>query len=178
MALQTLFMGLPKDFPLPIVCVQHISQGFLQGLLDWLSETCDVSIEIAQAGKRPQPGKIYFPPERQHLTINERGRFVHSQALPEDTHCPSVTNLFSSVAQFYGRKAIGVLLSGMGHDGADGMKAIADAGGFTIAQDEETSVVFGMPKVAIELGAASQVLPIAAIAPAIIKLVSRVKSTP
>ncbi len=174
LALQQLFMGLPKPFPLPIVCVQHISQGFLQGLIDWLSTTCGVDIEIAQAGERPQPGKIYFPPERQHLTINKRGQFVHTQARPNDTHCPSVDTLFLSVANFYGRKSIGILLSGMGRDGADGLKAMVDAGGSTIAQDEETSVVFGMPKAAIELGAANQVLPMAAIAPAIIKLVSHV----
>ncbi|MEA5467068.1 chemotaxis-specific protein-glutamate methyltransferase CheB [Leptothoe sp. PORK10 BA2] len=174
LALQQLFMGLPKEFPWPIVCVQHISEGFLQGLLDWLMTTCGVSIEIAQADRKPQPGKIYFPPERQHLTINEYGRFVYLQAQPEDIHCPAVTTLFSSVAKFYGRKTIGILLSGMGRDGADGMKSIVEAGGLTIAQDEATSVVFGMPRAAIELDAAHQVLPIGAIAPAILELVNPV----
>ena len=142
-ALQNLFNNLTRHFPLPIVSVQHISQGFMQGL------------------------------ERQHLTLDHRGRFVYSQAMVDDAHCPSVTTLFSSVAQVYGRKAIGVLLSGMGRDGADGMKAIADAGGMTIAQDEATSVVFGMPKEAIALGAASQVLPMDAIAPAVLQLVDQ-----
>ena len=173
LALQNLFNNLPRHFPLPIVCVQHISQGFLQGLLDWLGATSKLSIRIALAGERPEPGTIYFPPERQHLTLDHRGRFVYSQAIPGDGHCPSVTTLFSSVAQVYGRKAIGVLLSGMGRDGADGMKAIADAGGMTIAQDEATSVVFGMPKEAIALGAASQVLPMDAIAPAVLQLVDQ-----
>lgn len=174
LALQTLFMGLPKDFSLPIICVQHISQGFLQGLLDWLETTCGVSIHVAEPEARPEPGKIYFPPERQHLTIDYRGRFACAPALPGDTHCPSVTNLFSSVAQYYGRKSIGILLSGMGRDGADGLKEIADAGGFTIAQDEATSVVFGMPKVAIDLGAAQQILPMDAIAPAIMQVIQPV----
>lgn len=173
LGLQALFMALPKDFPLPIICVQHISQGFLQGLLDWLEVTCGVSIQIAQAGEKPEPGNIYFPPERRHLTIDRLGRFVYSNALPEESHCPSVTTLFASVAKFYGRKTIGILLSGMGRDGADGMKVIADAGGLTIAQDEATSVVFGMPKEAIALGAVQRVLPIDAIAPTVIQIVQQ-----
>lgn len=171
MALQSLLTSLPKEFPLPIVCVQHISQGFLQGLIDWLAGTCKLPIQIALEGETPEPGKIYFPPERQHLTINHRGRFIYSYGQPGDNHCPAVTTLFSSIAQTYGRKAIGILLTGMGRDGADGMKEIAEAGGMTIAQDEATSVVFGMPKEAIDLGAANQVLPIHAIAPTVLQLV-------
>ncbi|NEQ55626.1 MAG: chemotaxis-specific protein-glutamate methyltransferase CheB [Leptolyngbya sp. SIO3F4] len=171
LALQNLFTNLPENFPIPIVCVQHISRGFLQGLLDWLNNTSKLSIRIALAGERPKPGNIYFPSERQHLTLNRFGRFVYSQALPDENHCPSITTLFSSIARVYGGKAVGILLTGMGRDGADGMKAIADAGGVTIAQDESTSVVFGMPKEAIALGAAHQVLPIDAIAPAILQLV-------
>ncbi|MEO0536180.1 MAG: chemotaxis-specific protein-glutamate methyltransferase CheB [Cyanobacteria bacterium P01_A01_bin.123] len=171
LALQEIFAELPKDFPLPIVCIQHISLGFLQGLIDWLADNCALSIQIAPAGERPQPGTIYFPPERQHLTFDRDGRFVHSQDPPVDGHCPSVTATFTSAAQYYGRRTLGILLTGMGRDGADGMKAIADAGGLTIAQDEATSVVFGMPQEAIALGAAHRVLPIQAIAPAILKLV-------
>ncbi|MEM6795970.1 MAG: TraB family protein [Acidobacteriota bacterium] len=120
-----------------------------------------------------KPGTIYFPPERQHLTFDRGGRFVCSQADPDDQHCPSVTTLFSSLARVYGRNAVGVLLTGMGRDGAEGMQAIANAGGTTIAQDEATSVVFGMPKEAIDLGAAHQVLPIDAIAPAVLQLVKQ-----
>ena len=171
LALQELFSALPKDFPLPIVCVQHISLGFLQGLIDWLASDCNLLIQVAASGERPKPGKIYFPPERQHLEIDNEGRFVHSKAPPIASHRPSVTTTFSSIAQFYGRKTIGILLTGMGRDGADGMKTIVDAGGLTIAQDEATSVVFGMPKEAIALGAAHQVLPIQAIAPALLKIV-------
>lgn len=171
LALQEIFTQLPKNFPLPIVCVQHISLGFLQGLIDWLAGCCALSVQIAPVGERPQPGFIYFPQERQHLKLDRDGRFVHSQEPPVDGHCPSVTATFSSIAQCYGRRTIGILLTGMGRDGAEGMKAIADAGGLTIAQDEATSVVFGMPKEAIALGAAHQVLPLQAIAPAVLKLV-------
>ncbi|MGD1857506.1 MAG: chemotaxis-specific protein-glutamate methyltransferase CheB [Leptolyngbyaceae cyanobacterium] len=173
LALQSLLTAFPKDFPLPIICVQHISLGFLQGLIDWLNDYCHLPIQIATAGERPEPGKIYFPPERQHLEISHQGRFVHSQLPPVDGHCPSVTTLFESVAQLYGRRTIGVLLTGMGRDGADGMKAIADVGGLTIAQDEATSVVFGMPKEAIELGAAQKVLPIQSIGPMILRAVQQ-----
>ncbi|EKU99006.1 chemotaxis response regulator containing a CheY-like receiver domain and a methylesterase domain [Leptolyngbya sp. PCC 7375] len=173
LALQQILTSLPTDFPLPIVCVQHISLGFLQGLIDWLDESCHLSIQIAPAGERPKPGNIYFPPERQHLEIDHQGRFIHSKSPLVNGHCPSVTTLFKSIAQFYGRRAIGILLTGMGCDGADGMKAITDAGGLTIAQDEATSIVFGMPKEAIALGAAQQVLPIQAIGPTVLRVVQQ-----
>ena len=171
LALQEILTPLPANFPLPIVCVQHISLGFLSGLVNWLEATCRLPIEIAKSGEQPQPGKVYFPQEHQHLHIDAGGRFIHSQAPALDNHRPSITVTFESLAQFYGAKTIGVLLTGMGRDGADGMKAIADAGGLTIAQDEPTSVVFGMPKEAIELGAVDQVLPIQAIAPTLLKLI-------
>lgn len=173
LALQELLLHLPADFPLPIVCVQHISLGFLQGLIDWLAASCQLSIQIAPAGAKPEPGYIYFPPERRHLELDHRGRFVHSVAPPVDSHRPSVTTTFASVAQFYGRKTIGVLLTGMGRDGAEGLKAIADAGGLTITQDEATSVVFGMPKAAIELGAAHYILPIQKMAPMLLAMLQK-----
>ncbi len=173
LALQSVLTSFPADFPLPIICVQHISLGFLQGLIDWLAESCHLSIQIAPAGERPKPGNIYFPPERQHLELNHQGRFVHSKLPPVDGHRPSVTTSFKSITQFYGRRTIGVLLTGMGRDGADGMKAISDAGGLTIAQDEATSVVFGMPKEAIALGAAKHILPIQSIGPTVLKVVQQ-----
>ncbi|MEM8614739.1 MAG: chemotaxis-specific protein-glutamate methyltransferase CheB [Cyanobacteria bacterium P01_H01_bin.105] len=178
LALQSVLTSFPPDFPLPIVCVQHISLGFLQGLIDWLAESCSLSIQIASVGERPKPGNVYFPPERQHLEINHQGRFSHSQLPPIDGHCPSVTTLFESIAQFYGRRTIGILLTGMGRDGADGMKAITDAGGLTIAQDEATSVVFGMPKEAISLGAAHHILPIQSIGPTVLKIVQQFSLNP
>ncbi|MBI4780762.1 MAG: chemotaxis-specific protein-glutamate methyltransferase CheB [Oscillatoriophycideae cyanobacterium NC_groundwater_1537_Pr4_S-0.65um_50_18] len=167
-ALQELFTSLPADFPLPILCVQHISLGFLQGLIDWLSNDCRLPIQIARPGDRPCPGTIYFPQEGQHLELDTRGRFVCSDKPLVDGHRPSATATFQSVVNFYGQKTIGILLTGMGRDGADGMRSIAQAGGFTIAQNEATSVVFGMPKEAIALGAAKQILPIHLIAPALL----------
>ncbi|MFB2768928.1 chemotaxis response regulator protein-glutamate methylesterase [Pelatocladus sp. BLCC-F211] len=169
-ALKEIFTKLPLDFPLPVICVQHIYLGFLQGLIDWLAVDCRLSIQIAQLGDTPKPGRIYFPPEQQHLELDQRGRFLYSDSPPVAGHRPSVTVTFASVAKFYGQACVGILLTGMGRDGAEGMQAIAQAGGFTIAQDEASSVVFGMPKVAVELGAAQQVLPIQAIAPKLLAL--------
>jgi two-component system chemotaxis response regulator CheB len=171
-ALQELFGMLPPDFPVPVICVQHICPGFLRGFIDWLADSCQLGMQIAQAGEIPKAGHIYFPPEQYHLELDRKGRFTYSDAPPIDGHRPSITATFQSVAQVYGRKTLGILLTGMGHDGAAGMKTIMQAGGVTIAQDKDTSIVFGMPKEAIKLGAASQVLPIQAIAPALLSLFS------
>lgn len=167
-ALEELFAALPSNFPVPIICIQHICVGFLQGLIDWLAKSCRLSIQIAVSGDIPKPGRIYFPPEKLHLILDAMGRFVYSDAPPVMGHRPSITIAFESVAQFYGKATMGILLTGMGRDGAQGMSAIAATGGFTIAQDEATSVVFGMPKEAILLRAVKQVLPIHAIAPTLL----------
>ncbi|MBD2775995.1 chemotaxis-specific protein-glutamate methyltransferase CheB [Iningainema tapete] len=169
-ALEELFTALPSNFPVPIICVQHICVGFLQGLIDWLAKSCRLSIQIAVSGDLPKPGRIYFPPEKLHLKLDAMGRFVYSDAPPVMGHRPSITITFESVAQFYGKATMGILLTGMGRDGAQGMSAISATGGFTIAQDEATSVVFGMPKEAILLRAVKQVLPIQAIAPTLLNI--------
>ncbi len=167
-ALHTLLRQLPKQLP-PMICVQHIGAGFLQGLVDWLQTDCTLRLQIAKAGEQPQPGNVYFSLEQQHLLIDDRGRFAYCDWPLVDGHRPSITVAFQSVAEYYGAQSVGILLTGMGRDGAVGLKAIADAGGVTLAQDEATSVVFGMPKVALELGAVEQVLPIEAIAPTLLQ---------
>ncbi len=172
-ALRELFTQLPSDCAVPVICVQHICLGFLQGLIDWLANSCRLPIQIAQPGDIPIAGKIYFPPEQQHLELDARGRFICSNSEPLEGHRPSVTITFKSVAKFYGKATVGILLTGMGRDGAAGMQAIAQAGGFTIAQDEASCVVFGMPKEAIALGAAKQVLPIGAIAPMLLEVLPK-----
>jgi two-component system chemotaxis response regulator CheB len=144
--------------------VQHISEGFLPGLVDWLATQCALSVKITQSGEQPLPGTIYFPQEGTHLEIDKSGRLVCSRKAPVDGHRPSVTATFKSVAEYCGDAAIGVLLTGMGSDGAQGMQEIFEAGGITIAQNEETSVVFGMPKQAIARGAVKYVLPVHKIA--------------
>lgn len=172
-ALQAILPQLPARFPVPVLCVQHISPGFLPGLVDWLAGQCRVKIQVAGSGELLLPGRVYFPAEGTHLLVDRQGRLQASREPPVEGHRPSVTVTFRSVAACYGATAVAVLLTGMGRDGGDGMLAIARAGGMTIAQDEASCVIFGMPRQAIDLGAARRVLPPAQIAAALIEAVTR-----
>ncbi len=163
-ALKEILTQLPDDFSFPIVCIQHICQGFLQGLVDWLAVDCSLTVSIAQAGEMPQAGTVYFPPEHRHLKFDADGRFVIVNGSRTDDHIPSVTVSFQSAAYRFGSHVIAVLLTGMGEDGAEGMLSIAEQGGITIAQNEQSCVVFGMPHRAIEAKAASHILPLEDIA--------------
>jgi two-component system chemotaxis response regulator CheB len=126
-ALLSILQPLPRSFPAPILCVQHISDGFLQGLVNWLDGCCSLRVAIAAPGDRPQPGVVYFPPERHHLEVGPQGQLLTTQGPPVAGHCPSVTVLLKSVAAVYGAAAVGMLLTGMGRDGADGLLALAQA---------------------------------------------------
>jgi two-component system, chemotaxis family, protein-glutamate methylesterase/glutaminase len=168
-ALQKVLSPLPSNFPVPILCTQHISEGFLQGLVDWLASESRLKVKIAQAGESPVPGTVYFAPDKHHLELNSLGKFIFQSSEKVDGHCPSVTVMFKSVAKFYHKRTLGILLTGMGKDGAAGLGAIAQAGGVTIAQDEKSCIVFGMPKEAIALGAVQHILPIQDIAPILLE---------
>lgn len=169
-ALETILQALPRDFPLPILCVQHIALGFMQNLVSWLANSCSIRVTIAEDGMKPEPGTAYFPQEDRHLEIDLAGRFRCS-ALPEvGGHRPAVDLAMTSLAKYYGDRAAGVLLTGMGQDGALGLLEISRSGGYTIAQDETTSVVYGMPRCAVELGAARVVLPLPQIAANLLSL--------
>jgi len=170
-ALLKVLAPLSSNFPVPIVCTQHISEGFLPGLVDWLTSECQLKCKIARTGESPLAGTVYFAPDRNHLELDFQGKFTYSTFSLVDGHCPSITVLFKSVAKFYGKGTMGILLTGMGKDGATGMQAIAQAGGMTIAQDEASSIVFGMPKEAIALGAVQHVLSIPSIAPFVLNQV-------
>lgn len=128
-----------------------------------------MSIQIATAGATPQLGTIYFPPEKKHLELNSKGQFVCADSPPVGGHRPAVDVTFKSVAQVHRDKAIAILLTGMGKDGAAGMQMIQQAGGLTIAQDRETSVIFGMPKEAISLGGVKHTLPLQQITPFLLR---------
>ncbi len=168
-ALEKILWSLPANFPIPVICAQHISEGFLEGLVNWLDSRCPLTVKVAKIGEQPQPGFVYFASETQHLELDSQGRFTYASARSSRAFCPSINMLFKSIARFYGKTCTGVLLTGMGNDGAEGMKAIFDTGGLTIAQDERTSIIFGMPKEAIALGAARYVLPLPDIAPFLIQ---------
>lgn len=171
-AFQEILTHLPGNLGVPVICVQHISEEFMQGLVDWLAPQCSLKIVMAGTGIEPQPGTVYFPSGGSHLIVDDQGRLECSSAPIYEGHRPSVSITFKSLAQHYGKSAAGVLLTGMGRDGVDGMLAIAGAGGTTIAQDEESSIVFGMPGEAIAAGAARYVLPLPKIAPALLKLLN------
>ncbi|MCE9584031.1 MAG: chemotaxis-specific protein-glutamate methyltransferase CheB [Planctomycetes bacterium] len=164
--------SLPPSFPLPILFVIHIGQAFARSLSEWLDGLSPLRVRHAVDGEPLPPagtGCVLMPPADRHLAISE-GR-VRIHAGPERHSCrPSVDVLFESAARDLGSAAAGVLLTGMGRDGADGLLALRRTGAPTIAQDEESCVVFGMPKEAIELGAAERVLPLRLIGPALADL--------
>lgn len=168
-ALATLLHGLPADFPAPIAVVQHIADGFTEGLASWLAQESRLEVREARDGEPLRAGRVLVAPTGRHLVVAD-GTAHLSDAAPVDTFRPSVTPLFASAAAAYGTRACGVLLTGMGRDGAEGMRALKASGAHTIAQDEATSVVFGMPRAAIELGAVDRVLPIDEIARALVEL--------
>lgn len=145
--------ALPKPFPLPLLLVQHITLGFEEGFVRWLAETTGQPVQVAVHGKDLEPG-VWFAPGGKHLVLDDRNRMALRPKEPSDIHCPSGDALFRSLARQAGPRAAGVLLTGMGSDGAPGLLALKEAGGKTIIQDEESCLVWGMPKVAKELGAA------------------------
>jgi len=172
--LQTILSALPPDFPVPILVVQHIATGFLAGMLDWLSHRSTLPLHIASDGQAAQPGHVYFSPNGFHLGIDHRRRLTLTQGEPQTRLCPSVSHLFDSVLAAFGHQAVGVLLTGMGKDGAAELKKLRSAGAFTIAQDAHTSVVHGMPGAAIALDAAAWVLPDSEIASRLVQIVGTI----
>ncbi|MFP4476267.1 MAG: chemotaxis-specific protein-glutamate methyltransferase CheB [Desulfatibacillaceae bacterium] len=172
-ALQELLKQVPASIPVPIVIVQHISRGFVTGMARWLSDTTSHKVVVAEKGMAMEPGAVYLASDGKHLTVLPDGQISLRSLPPVDGHCPSVTALFESVAKYYGPHAVGVLLTGMGRDGARGLKAMRDAGAYTIAQDEASCVVYGMPKEAVALGGAKEIMPIDQIGSRILGLLIR-----
>lgn len=157
--LDTILSQLPADYPYPITIVQHIADGFLDGLINWLQPKCKLKIEVAQSNQQMEAGHVYIAPDHHHLGVSPQEKIALSDAEPEHGIRPSVCYLFRSVAQVYGSRAIGILLTGMGKDGAEGLHLLREKGAITIVQDKDTSAVFGMPNEAIKLGAAQFILP-------------------
>jgi len=155
--LQTILAGLPKNFPQPLLIVQHIASGFLTGLVEWLEQTTGFPTTIAQQGESLEPGHAYLAPDFHHLGVTPQGRVALSMAAPDNGLRPSVAHLFHSVAKASGAHAVAILLTGMGRDGAKELKELRDAGAVTIAQDAKSSIVHGMPGEAIKLDAATYV---------------------
>lgn len=163
-ALARLLGLLPAGFPCPVLIVQHISDGFAQGMAEWLASVSNLPVRMAREGDLPAPGTVYVSPSEQNLTVAATRRLHLSERQPKEIYHPNCDRLLESVAAVYRRQAVGIILTGMGRDGAAGLAAIVAAGGYTIAQDEATSVVFGMNGLAVARGAASVVLPLDRIA--------------
>ncbi len=163
-ALLKILKNLPPSFPAPIVVVQHICEGFGQGFVDWLNKECPLTVKAAERGEMLAPGTVFVAPDSYHLLIDP-GRVVRlSKSMPVNGLRPNATMMMESIARTVGAGTLGVILTGMGRDGAEGMKLIKEAGGMTIAQSPESCVVFGMPKEAIDLGVIDKILPIERIA--------------
>jgi len=156
--LQQIFKDLPPDFPVPIMVVQHIAAGFLAGMVEWLSRETRLALKIPKTGESPAPGHIYFAPEEGNMGITDDGKILISPSAGQGRLKRPVSHLFSSVASHCGDRSLGILLTGMGNDGAAGLKEMKQRGAETLVQNRETATVFGMPEAAIRLDAAGYVL--------------------
>ncbi|MEW6614367.1 MAG: chemotaxis response regulator protein-glutamate methylesterase [Thermodesulfobacteriota bacterium] len=168
LALQAILSRLPKEFPVPVLIVQHMAAGFVHGFAEWLSGSSALSVHVAVNNEPFLPGHAYLAPDGFHIGAVPGNRIMLSQSESENGLRPSVSYLFRSVAQLFNKNAAGILLTGMGKDGAKELRLMKDRGAITIAQDKESSVVHGMPGEAISLGAATYVLPPEKIADALI----------
>jgi len=157
--LQRILSELPRDFSAPVVIVQHIAAGFVQGMVDWLSETSAVALRVAREGDRLLAGHAFVAPDGVQMGVRTEGSIRLVDARNGERHGPSVSFLFRSVAEVYGPRSVGVLLTGMGRDGAAELRLMKDRGAVTVIQNQESSVVFGMPGAAKELSAAVHELP-------------------
>jgi two-component system chemotaxis response regulator CheB len=170
-ALAEILKRLPEDFPCGIVIVQHITNGFLTGLVDWLAKECKIKVRIGEHLEEIRPGVAYIAPDNFQMRVEDGGRISLSNEPPYGGHKPSGNILLESVAKSYGKGVVAAILTGMGRDGAMGMKAIKQLEGKTIAQNEESCAVFGMPNAAIEMNVIDAVLPLEKIAEEIMMMV-------
>ena len=147
-----------------IVIVQHVDERMAQGMAEWLAQQCVLPVRVAEEGDRPTPGVVLLAKTSDHLVLKASDRLGYTAEPRDYVYRPSVDAFFQSVSRWWEGDVVGVLLTGMGRDGALGLKALRDQGRYTIAQDQESSAVYGMPKAAAALGAAVDILPIQRIA--------------
>jgi two-component system, chemotaxis family, response regulator WspF len=164
-ALLTVLSALPADFPSAVVIVQHVDERFAQGMADWLNRESALPVRVAKEGDRPTTGLVLLAGTNDHLIFKGPERIGYTPEPREQAYRPSVDVFFKSLGELWPGEAVGVLLTGMGRDGAKGLKALRDKGHYTIAQDQATSTVYGMPKAAASLGAAVDILPLDLIGP-------------
>jgi two-component system chemotaxis response regulator CheB len=175
-AVRTFLSELPREFPLPILLVQHMSPGFTQGFVEWLKGSSSLPVELAAQGVRISSGRVYVAPEGRHTEVLSGGVVHLTDAPPEHGVRPSASRLFRSALECFGSAVAGVLFSGMGYDGAEELQRLRKSGGLTFAQDEESSVAWGMPGAAVRDGGAEYVLPPHRIAQVLAEIVLKKES--
>lgn len=172
-ALEVLLKGLPVDFPAALVLVQHVDEVFAAGMADWLATSTGRVVRLAQEGEKPRPGHILLAGTNNHLRLTKSGVLAYTADPVHEVYRPSIDVFFESVVHHWHGNAVGVLLTGMGRDGAQGLKLMRQRGYLTIAQDQRSSAVFGMPKAAAALDAAVAVLPLSSIAARLMEAFAR-----
>ncbi len=172
-ALLEVLSSIPRSISAPIVIVQHVDEAFSAGMTSWLNRQTEVDVVLAENGRRPEPGKAYVASTNDHLVLSSDLTFGYTQEPRNATYRPSIDTFFTSVAEYWPGKGGAALLTGMGKDGAQGLALLRQKGWYTIAQDEATSIVYGMPKAAKELGAAVDILPVQDIGKAIMDFLKR-----
>lgn len=174
-ALATLLAGLPGDFPAAVVIVQHIDPQFAGGMADWLRKSSPWPVRLAREGDKPQPGTVLLAGTADHLVLKAPDRLGYTAEPADYVHRPSVDVFFNSVARHWQGEVMAVLLTGMGRDGAAGLKGLRDKGHYTVAQDKASSAVYGMPKAAADMKAAVEVVALDAIAARLVQVASGTK---
>lgn len=171
-ALSALLLGLPRDFSAAVAIVQHVDERFVAGMADWLNQHSALPVRLAAEGDRPRGGEVLLAGTGDHLAFKSPERLGYTPDPNEEIYRPSINVFFRSICDHWRGPVSGVLLTGMGSDGAVGLKALRDRGYHTIAQDKDTSAVYGMPKAAAALSAASEILPLDRIAPRLVELLA------
>jgi two-component system, chemotaxis family, protein-glutamate methylesterase/glutaminase len=172
-AIAATLAALPKNFPVPVLIVQHMSAGFTGGFIQWLAGSSSLPVHVAAHGAFPLPGHVYIAPDEYQMKVGEEGEIILTKDEPEHGSRPSVSYLFRSIAKVYGSNSVAGLLTGMGRDGVKELRLLKETGAITFAQDRESSIVHGMPGEAIKLDAAMLVLPLDKIAVVLTNLADR-----
>ncbi|WP_445179623.1 chemotaxis response regulator protein-glutamate methylesterase [Pseudomonas sp. McL0111] len=169
-ALELLLKGLPRDFSPAIVLVQHVDQVFAAGMAEWLASASGLDVRLACEGEPPQSGKVLLAGTNHHIRLLKNGTLAYTAEPVNEIYRPSIDVFFESVASYWNGDAVGVLLTGMGRDGAQGLKLMRQQGYLTIAQDQQSSAVYGMPKAAAAIDAAVEIRPLEKIAPRLLEI--------
>ena len=172
-ALEILLKGLPRDYSAAIVLVQHVDQVFAAGMAEWLSSSSGLNVRLAVEGETPQAGSVLLAGTNHHIRLLKNGTLAYTAEPVNEIYRPSIDVFFESVANYWKGDAVGVLLTGMGRDGAQGLKLMRQQGYLTIAQDQKSSAVYGMPKAAAAIDAAMEIRPLDKIAPRLLEIFAR-----